>query len=127
MVSWQTQQPISSLITTHIIFKLNGDLPEGVVFHGFSVDSRGEEDISPVQREVTKYKAMKTVTSTEDPLSFWHRNAEALPQLSNIVPKYLCAQGTSIASERVFSIAGDLVIASRALLSKDHVDRLIFL
>jgi hypothetical protein len=40
---------------------------------------------------------------------------------------YLCIPATSVASERIFSTAGDLVTAQRSCLSGDQVDRLIFL
>ncbi len=36
-------------------------------------------------------------------------------------------QGTSVPSERVFSMAGDIVTASRSRLLAENVDKLIFL
>jgi hypothetical protein len=40
--------------------------------------------------------------------------------------KHLCGQPTSVASERIFSTAGDTVTASRSRLLADEVDKLIF-
>ena len=40
---------------------------------------------------------------------------------------YLCVQASLVASERVFSTAGDIVTATRSCLDPQHVDHLIFL
>ena len=42
-------------------------------------------------------------------------------------PKNICVPATSVASERVFSSAGDIVSAQRSCLHSDHVDKLLFL
>ena len=47
--------------------------------------------------------------------------------LSKFAKKYLCVPATSVASERVFSSAGDIVSAQRSCLHSDHVDKLLFL
>lgn len=41
--------------------------------------------------------------------------------------RYLAVQATSVASERVFLTAGDIVTSQRAALSTENVDILIFL
>ena len=46
---------------------------------------------------------------------------------SKFAKKYLCVPATSVASERVFSSAGDIVSAQRSCLRSDHVDKLLFL
>jgi len=55
------------------------------------------------------------------------RNENKFPLLSKVAKKYLAVQATSVASERVFSTAGDVVTSQRACLSGEHVDTLIFL
>jgi hypothetical protein len=50
-----------------------------------------------------------------------------LPFLKRLARKYLCGQATSVASERVFSTAGDTVKACRSRLLPDEVNKLIFL
>ena len=42
-------------------------------------------------------------------------------------PKDICVPARSVASEKVFSSAGDLVSAQRLCLCSEHVDKLIFL
>jgi hypothetical protein len=50
-----------------------------------------------------------------------------LDRKHGIEVKYLYIPATSVASERVFSTAGDLVSAQRACLESEQVDRLVFL
>uniref|UniRef100_A0A8C6VR16 Mitogen-activated protein kinase kinase kinase 7 n=1 Tax=Nothobranchius furzeri TaxID=105023 RepID=A0A8C6VR16_NOTFU len=62
--------------------------------------------------------------SSADPLSTAH---SLCPHLSKLALCYLVVPGTSVPRERVFSTAGDIVTASRSVLSAEHVDILIFL
>ena len=62
----------------------------------------------------------------DDPLEWWKDQVD-LPLLSSLAKKYLCIPATSVESERVFSTAGDIVTATRSVLSHEHIDQLIFL
>ena len=64
---------------------------------------------------------------TVDPLAFWRENEHKYPNIAKLAKKYLCVQATSVASERVFSTAGDVVHAERSRLDQEQVDALIFL
>ena len=63
----------------------------------------------------------------ETPMDWWHRHEGAYPLLSRLSKRYLCIPGTSVAAERVFSTAGDVVTAKRSTLTPEHVDQLVFL
>lgn len=80
-----------------------------------------------VDKEITNYKAENGISLESDPLDWWKHNETKYPLLSNLAKKYLCIPATSVASERIFSTAGDIVTAQRSCLSSDQVDRLIFL
>ena len=45
------------------------------------------------------------------------------PILSKLAKRYLCVPATSVAGERVFSSAGDLVSTQRSCLRSEHVDK----
>ncbi|XP_035981398.1 zinc finger BED domain-containing protein 1-like [Fundulus heteroclitus] len=77
--------------------------------------------------EVRRYKAENPAGLNENPLIWWKLNKREYPLLARLARHYLCVPGTSIASERVFSTAGDIVTAKRSCLSTDHVNELIFL
>ena len=79
-----------------------------------------------VKFEVQNYKLKPTVPKKDDPLHFW-RNATDLPILQRAARMTLIGQASSVPSERVFSVAGDVVTASRSCLDPDAVDALIFL
>lgn len=50
-----------------------------------------------------------------------------MPLFNFMYFRYAVAQATSVASERVFSLAGDIVRAERSRLDPDQVNSLIFL
>lgn len=80
-----------------------------------------------ISKEIDLYKKESRLPPTADPLMFWKKNSEKYPLLTRFAKAYLCVQATSVASERIFSTAGDIVTATRSCLDPDHVDRLIFL
>lgn len=110
-------------------------------------ESEPDEGLSPPEKKQKTTSALKDlfgdvfITKVEpgeslfepnieldsDPLLWWKVNENKFPPLSKVAKKYLVVQATSLASERVFSTAGDVVTSQRACLSEEHVDTLIFL
>lgn len=80
-----------------------------------------------VKDEIQLYKMAKVISVDSNPLKWWKDNEHQYPHLSKLAKRYLAVQATSVASERVFSTAGDIVTAQRAALSPENVDILIFL
>ena len=64
---------------------------------------------------------------TADPYKYWKENAEAMEILSTLAQKYLSGPLGSVESERLFSIAGELIEESRTRLSKEKVEMLLYL
>ncbi|XP_061758149.1 E3 SUMO-protein ligase ZBED1-like [Nerophis ophidion] len=85
-----------------------------------SASTRAEE-------ELKKYLEEPAHSLTEDPLDWWKFKESDVPLLAKLAKRFLCIPGTSVAAERVFSTAGDVVTAQRSCLSPEHVDHLIFL
>ncbi|XP_061878005.1 E3 SUMO-protein ligase ZBED1-like [Entelurus aequoreus] len=85
-----------------------------------SASTRAEE-------ELKKYLAEPALSLTEDPLDWWKFKERDCPLLAKLAKQFLCIPGTSVAAERVFSTAGDVVTAQRSCLSPQHVDQFIFL
>ena len=80
-----------------------------------------------VESELAKYKVEETMPLNPNPLLWWKANELKYPILSKSAKKYLCVPATSVASERVFSSARDIVSAQRSCLHGDHIDKLLFL
>ena len=80
-----------------------------------------------VESEISDYKSEPTVPLKADPLQWWKERSGQYPIISKLAGKLLVIPATSVASERVFSTAGDIVTAQRGALSSDNVDLLIFL
>jgi hypothetical protein len=60
-------------------------------------------------------------------LSWWQKNEARYPEMAKLAKKYLCTPATSTPSERVFSLAENIVTKKRSMLRGDNVDKLIFL
>uniref|UniRef100_A0A672JRG1 BED-type domain-containing protein n=1 Tax=Salarias fasciatus TaxID=181472 RepID=A0A672JRG1_SALFA len=85
-----------------------------------SASTRAEE-------ELKKYLEAPPLSLSENPLSWWRIHETTFPLLARQAKRYLCIPGTSVAAERVFSTAGDIVTAQRSSLTPAHVDQLLFL
>ena len=75
--------------------------------------------------ELASYEVEQTMPLNCNLLSWWKANELKYPILSKLAKRYLFP-ATSVASERVFSSAGDLVSAQRSCLRSEHVDKLLF-
>ncbi|KAL2089183.1 hypothetical protein ACEWY4_016082 [Coilia grayii] len=96
----------------------------------FLVPKRQDSHSTPIDQamsEIRAYRESEPLTLSDDPLSWWRKHEGAYPLLSHLARNTLCVPGTSVAAERIFSTAGDIVTAERNVLRPDHVDQLLFL
>ena len=81
-----------------------------------------------VIKEIQAYRSEPKMRSTDKPLTYWRDNSAKFPKLSKKFARAnLSVQASSVSSERVFSLAGDIVTPTRACLDSDSLDMLIFL
>lgn len=78
------------------------------------------------KEEILKYRERASLDLSGDVLQWWRYQGD-LPLLAALAKHYLSIPATSVASERVFSTAGDIVTAQRSLLALEHVDQLVFM
>ena len=76
--------------------------------------------------EIKSYKELKRIPMDEDPLKWWMMNAINFPYLRTVAARYLSSPSSSIESERVFSIGGNIVTKDRSRLTADNTEKLIF-
>ena len=62
----------------------------------------------------------------KNPLTWWEMRTQYI-HLSSLAKKMLCIPATSVPSERVFSVAGNIINEKRSRLKPDNVNKLIFL
>lgn len=94
------------------------DLPHDSVLYDDS-DSEAQTD------ELDAYLSSRREKSTNDAMAWWRNNAEQYPKLFAIARKILPVQATSVASERVFSVAGEVDIKSRNKLGDQSVENIV--
>ena len=79
-----------------------------------------------IDQEIQRYLA-EPLGTNQCALTWWKEREASYPILSKLAKKYLAIPATSVPSERIFSLAGNLVTKKRALLSPETVNILIFL
>ena len=78
-----------------------------------------------VMREVDTYWEEKQYPGV-DPLVWWKVKAKDFPNVSKVARHILAVPASSVSSERIFSLAGNLVDHNQSQLAPDTVNVLIF-
>ncbi|XP_023805591.1 zinc finger BED domain-containing protein 4-like [Oryzias latipes] len=74
-------------------------------------DSESEED--EVQPAIQRYRAEPTIKLEECPLRWWASHSGAHEKLATLAHKYLATPATTVPCERLFSVAGHIVIKKK--------------
>ncbi|XP_050950340.1 zinc finger BED domain-containing protein 4 [Labeo rohita] len=100
---------------------------EDLLGDSFSQGDSRTQHTAQIDAEIDLYRKETSISLMACPLEWWKDNAQRYPLLSTLAKSYLSVPATSVPSERVFSVAGDIVNAQRSQLLPDNVDMLIFL
>jgi hypothetical protein len=68
----------------------------------------------PVQLEMDQLFREPTVYRNYDSVIWWQQNYHRFPLLASLARRFLAAPTSSVASERLFSTAGDVLTDSRS-------------
>lgn len=80
-----------------------------------------------VSQEIELYLKDPLIGRKEDPLGWWRSNGCKYKELKMLARKYLCAPPSSVASERVFSVVGNIYDDKRNRLKGENAEKLTFL
>lgn len=80
-----------------------------------------------LSHQVTAYLDSTLPQSVTDPVQFWAEKLDIWPQLAEFSLSLLSCPASSVASERVFSVAGNIVTPQRTRLSCRSVEMLSFI
>ena len=93
----------------------------------------GEEPPKPLDQdmeEMERYGVEGQLSpggSAGNDLDWWKVHAPLHPNLARLAKKFLAIPASSVSSERIFSLAGNIVTKKRCRLSAEMVDMLVFL
>ncbi|XP_052393278.1 zinc finger BED domain-containing protein 4-like [Carassius gibelio] len=91
-------------------------------------EERGASSTSTqVQNQIQTYLTEQTVPRSDSPFQYWGVNQIRFPTLAATAAKFLCAPCTSVDSERLFSVASNIIDARRNRLGGERAEMLIFL
>lgn len=77
--------------------------------------------------ELATYLVEPRIPRSENPLEWWKVNAHRFPQLARLSRSFLSAPPTSVPSECIFSIAGDVLSEHRSRLLPERAEMLILM
>lgn len=86
-----------------------------------------ESDSKEQQDELESYLAARREKPKSDVMLFWKVNRNQFPKLSALARQILPIQATSVSSERVFSVAGNVDTPMRNRLSEESVEGIVLL
>ncbi|XP_063951683.1 zinc finger BED domain-containing protein 4-like [Lytechinus pictus] len=80
-----------------------------------------------VNAELTSYinePAMETTASTQAVLKYWQQSRQSFPILSRIAMSYLACPMSSVSSERMFSLAGNILTKKQCAMKSGNLNKL---
>jgi len=89
-----------------------------------AASGRSQESI---RHELELYVADPTIDHNQCPLRWWAANNKTYPLVAEVARHLLAIPATSVASERLFSKAGDVITKKRNQLAPTKADHLVFL
>ncbi|XP_073470760.1 zinc finger BED domain-containing protein 4-like [Aquarana catesbeiana] len=92
---------------------------------GSSTSESSAPKAATIQLEA--YLGEITVPRSEKPLKYWAVHKVRFPTLAKMAQKYLSAPCSSVESERLFSLASNVLTDSRNRLMAEHAEMLLFL
>ena len=80
-----------------------------------------------IQAEISSYKKISPIELESNPFDWWKKHMAIFPCLSEMAQKYLSCPPSSVESERLFSIGGNIITTKRRRLGADNSEKLMFL
>jgi hypothetical protein len=117
---------VAFLIMTVAAFSGLWDSFNSEVFH--QDDNPRATSLDVIAAELVRYRQMKNLLRSSDPLKWWYKDGKHLfPRIFEVAKRLLVIPATSVPSERVFSTAGGIITKKRNALSDTSAADLIFL
>ena len=88
-------------------------------------DPVGASQPTNVEEEIAAYLDQPAIPRTSCVRTWWRENESRFPWIARVARRYLGAPSTSVASERLFSSAGNVFADQRSRLAADRAEMII--
>lgn len=78
-----------------------------------------------IDSEINRYKTIPAVAESVNPLEWWRLNGDEFPILSRMAKRYLAIPASSAASERAWSVLGNIFTKRRNRLASETLCKLL--
>ncbi|CAH1971404.1 unnamed protein product [Acanthoscelides obtectus] len=93
---------------------------------GNSQRKREHQSVNTLDKEINAYTNLPVIARFDNPVQWWNDNKLRFAKLFPLAAIYLSAPAGSVASEQVFSEAGNIYDARRSRLTPDRAEALLF-
>lgn len=100
---------------------------DDVIFIKKTTSNRERDTVTQSKKEVENYLNCELSSNDETILDWWRDNEIFFPRLAIIAKQMLAIPAFSVSSERVFSLAGNILSKKRSRLTAANVDTFIFI
>ena len=80
-----------------------------------------------LKRELLNYLKESPITIDYCPLNWWKEHHQEYPHVAKVARAYLAIPGSQSTSERMFSLAGNIVTEKRGCTLTNHVEQIAYL
>ena len=88
--------------------------------------AKKESKLECVVAEVNRYKSKECIENDKKPLVWWKMQEDQYPLMANLATRCFSIPATSVRSEEIFSVAGNISSEKCNRLLPGNVDELVF-
>ena len=126
-VNQQIQENVPGSISHSLFWNTFDELTDMTTSKSVSYKKSTDDMMNKIDDEIELYKKLEKISRNEDPLTWWAQKKDIFPLMYKVAIIYLAPPPSSVASEQLFSSAGNVYESARNRLIPERAESLILL